>query len=155
MDLIITTAESMELLGKSLGIQASTGIQIHLSGELGAGKTTIARGFLYGLGYKGKVKSPTYTLVEPYKVGSFSIFHFDFYRINSPEEVESMGYRDYLGADTIFLIEWPERAGKFIDKADLHVEIKHNIDSRVVKITALSPKADALISEIPVSISKH
>ena len=83
---------------------------VFLVGDLGAGKTTLARGILRGLGFAGHVKSPTYTLVEPYEFGSTRVYHFDFYRIKDREELEYIGLDDLLGERAIKLVEWPERA---------------------------------------------
>ena len=83
---------------------------IFLEGEMGAGKTTLARGILRGLGFNGHVKSPTYTLVEPYEFAAIHVYHFDFYRIRDPEELEYIGLDDLLGERAIKLIEWPEKA---------------------------------------------
>jgi tRNA threonylcarbamoyladenosine biosynthesis protein TsaE len=148
MQLTVPNPEAMESLGRQLAGAASAGTQIHLSGELGAGKTTLVRGFLHGLGYQGKVKSPTYTLVEPYKLGPLSIFHFDFYRIKAPEEVELMGYREYPGADAICLIEWPDKAGDFLGEADLRVEFKHQPGGRSLEFSSFSQTGNSLISKI-------
>ena len=148
MHLSIPTPEAMESLGKAMADSARAGMQIHLSGELGAGKTTLVRGFLTGLGHQGKVKSPTYTLVEPYDFGTLSVYHFDFYRIKTPQEVELMGYREYPGADTICLIEWPEKAGDFIGDADIRIEIRHESEGRSVELSGLSQEGKSLINKI-------
>src|SRR5262245_36448846 len=108
--MMIPNTEEMEKLGKELAkliTFKNTGLILHLTGMLGAGKTTLVRGFLRGMDYEGIVKSPTYTLVEPYILFSKKIYHFDLYRLHSPEELEYMGIRDYFHASNICLIEWP------------------------------------------------
>jgi len=100
----------MLALGAQLAEQAKPGDIIFLKGELGAGKTTLARGFLRALGYIGLVKSPTYTLVEPYHLDNVILYHFDFYRLNRIEELDEIGLSDYLTEDAICLIEWPEKS---------------------------------------------
>lgn len=95
------------------------GLVVFLQGELGAGKTTFTRGILRGLGYQGKVKSPTYNLIELYKISRLYLYHFDFYRFNNPHEWEEAGFRDYFNADSICLVEWPEKANGLLPQADL------------------------------------
>jgi tRNA threonylcarbamoyladenosine biosynthesis protein TsaE len=97
-------------LGARLARTAKPGLLIFLRGELGAGKTTFARGFLRGLGYRGRVKSPTFTLVEPYEFSKLYLYHFDFYRFGEPEELRDAGLREYFAADAVCLVEWPEKA---------------------------------------------
>jgi tRNA threonylcarbamoyladenosine biosynthesis protein TsaE len=148
MQILVNSPEQMESLGRRLAEASVAGMQIHLSGDLGAGKTTLVRGFLHGFGYTGKVKSPTYTLVEPYSFVNLSIFHFDFYRVNSPAEIESIGFREYPGADAICLIEWPEKGGNMLEKPDLVVRFKILGLSRELEMLAYTPKANSLISII-------
>jgi tRNA threonylcarbamoyladenosine biosynthesis protein TsaE len=108
---------------------------VFLEGELGAGKTTLARGILRGLGFAGHVKSPTYTLVEPYEFDTQRVYHFDFYRIKDPEELEYIGLDDLLGERAIKLVEWPERASGRLPRPDRVVRIRVENDGRVVEQT--------------------
>jgi tRNA threonylcarbamoyladenosine biosynthesis protein TsaE len=99
-------------------------LTVFLCGDLGAGKTTLTRGLLRGLGYTGKVKSPTYTLVEPYKDSRISVYHFDFYRFTHAEEFLEAGLEEYFEGDGIRLVEWPDRAQPYLPAADLEVRLQ-------------------------------
>jgi tRNA threonylcarbamoyladenosine biosynthesis protein TsaE len=112
------------------------GAVIYLSGPLGVGKTTFTRGFLRGLGYTDKVKSPTYTLVEPYEIADKKIFHFDLYRLMDANELELLGVRDYFTQDAICLIEWPEKGFPFLSAADLNCQIAFHGTEREMTIEA-------------------
>ena len=99
------------------------GLNIYLHGNLGAGKTTFARGVLHGLGHIGKVKSPTYTLVEPYNFSDYNVYHFDLYRFIDEEEWEAAGFREYFNPQSICMIEWPEKAAHILPKPDIDVKL--------------------------------
>ncbi|EZQ12152.1 tRNA (adenosine(37)-N6)-threonylcarbamoyltransferase complex ATPase subunit type 1 TsaE [Acinetobacter sp. Ver3] len=121
---------------------------IYLIGDLGAGKTTLTRYWLQNLGHRGAVKSPTYTLVEPYKINQQDVFHFDLYRLNDPYELELMGIRDYLDiADALFLFEWPSKGGDEIPEADVILNIEKSDDESVRHVT-ISANDEALLAKL-------
>lgn len=117
-------------------------LAVYLHGDLGAGKTTLVRGLLHELGHHGKVKSPTYTLVEPYEVeinqNKVQVYHFDLYRFIDEEEWEAAGFRDYFNPHAICLIEWPEKAGNIIPQADIDVYIEVKGEGRTIRYIANS-----------------
>lgn len=120
--------------GKELSpCPATIGGKIYLSGELGAGKTTLTRGIMRGYGYIGAVKSPTYTLVEPYELQGCNIYHFDFYRLADPEEMEFLGVWDYFADSNLCIIEWPERGKGFLPRPDIDIAL--TLESRGRRIT--------------------
>ena len=135
---IISSAEEMENVGGRLASACNSGCIFYLNGDLGVGKTTLTRGFLRALGYTGKVKSPTYTLVEDYSVSERMVYHFDLYRLGDPEELEYIGIRDYLDEQAICLIEWSEKGKPFIPKADVEVQISYNGEARLLELRACS-----------------
>lgn len=130
--LIIQNEAAMMQLGGSLANHFPKGGIVLLNGDLGTGKTTLVRGLLRHLGFDGIVKSPTYTLVEPYVVNGRSIYHFDLYRLGDPEELEYMGGRDYWNKNALCLIEWPEKAQGYLPKEDLKITIEHDNERRRV-----------------------
>jgi tRNA threonylcarbamoyladenosine biosynthesis protein TsaE len=127
---------------------AEPALLIALQGDLGAGKTTLSRGLLIGLGHVGAVKSPTYTLVEPYDLAMGQVCHFDFYRLQDPEELEYMGFRDYLVESRLCLIEWPERGVGFLPEADILIEIVQLDEGRKVTLSGQSEQAKKIISQL-------
>jgi tRNA threonylcarbamoyladenosine biosynthesis protein TsaE len=147
MELIIPSEVAMMEFGARLAGIAESGSILYLQGPLGAGKTTLVRGFLRGLGYPGGVKSPTYTLVESYHLPSQTIHHFDLYRLANPEELEYIGLRDYLTEDAICLIEWPEKARRLLPDPLLCCRIAVvNHESRKITLTTSQKKVIELLN---------
>ncbi len=110
-------------LGRTLGALLQPGFAVHLAGELGSGKTTLARGIVHGLGFAGKVKSPTFALVEPYVDSRLSLYHFDFFRFKNQMEWEEAGLRECFNDRSICIVEWPEKAGVRLPPADLRIRL--------------------------------
>lgn len=144
----IMNANEMLQFASYLANTIDTNVIIYLHGPLGAGKTTWVRGFLSGLGYTDKVKSPTYTVVESYQIENKILFHFDFYRINDPRELEHIGIHDYFTAPAICLIEWPEKGFPFLPDADLICYIAFNEPGRELHLVAKSAKGEKILEAI-------
>ena len=129
-----TESDTLEL-GAALARGLRPGLVIYLQGELGAGKTTLARGLLRGLGYQGRVKSPTFTLVEPYSVSRLDLYHFDFYRFDNLQDLVDSGFREYFHSDAVCLIEWPDK-GVGLPQADLRISLQVAGTGRSVDLQA-------------------
>jgi len=140
-------AQTLEL-GAKLAASSGSNATIFLYGNLGAGKTTLSRGFLQGLGHTGKVKSPTYTLVEPYEIEGQKIFHFDLYRLRDPQELEFMGIQDYFSPPVLCLIEWPEHGAGFLPTADLSCYIETKLTGREVRLIAHTDQGAAILKTL-------
>ena len=140
-----------EALGAALAPGAQAGRVIHLRGELGAGKTTLVRGLLRALGHAGRVKSPTYTLVEPYELSSLHFYHFDFYRLKNQEEWEQAGFRDYFSGAALCAVEWPERAHGLLAPPDVDIELRFEGEHRRVRLTAHGVAGEDWLSSLRFS----
>ena len=134
-------------LGRRLAAIITPPLILNLSGELGAGKTTLSRGLIQAFGHEGAVKSPTYALVEPYELAGVDLFHFDLYRLSDPEELEYMGIRDYFTENSICIVEWPDRGHGAIPDADISCHIKYVGEGREVEIVSGSEKGQLLLSK--------
>jgi len=111
---------------------------VGLTGDLGAGKTTLVGGLLAALGHEGPARSPTYTLIEPYRLAGRDVYHCDLYRLRDPEELEDLGLRDLLAGPSVLLVEWPERAGERLREPDLHLHLEYTEAGRQAAVAASS-----------------
>lgn len=144
IETIIRSEQEMLRLGEGIAQVFEPPLLVYLQGPLGSGKTTLVRGMLRGLGHAGSVKSPTYTIVEPYQLDGLAVYHFDLYRLNDPEELEALGFRDYLSPSAICLLEWPERAAGLLPAANVEIAIAHSSSDpniRHMKVSGLDLQA--------------
>jgi tRNA threonylcarbamoyladenosine biosynthesis protein TsaE len=119
-----------------------------LSGNLGSGKTTLSRGLIQSYGHSGAVKSPTYTLVEPYEIGDKRIYHFDLYRMEDPEELEFIGLWDYLTEEALIIIEWPEKAFGVLPPADLAIQLEPQEKGRKITCSANTLPGETMLKKL-------
>ena len=143
---IINDEEAMVEFGGKIAETLLMGAVITLNGDLGAGKTTLSRGILNRLGHSGAVKSPTYTIVEPYQLDIGSVYHFDLYRVNDPQELDYIGFTDYLAQASLSLIEWPERGYGYLAGKDIGIEIEHLRSGRQVSVSAETDKGRDMLA---------
>jgi tRNA threonylcarbamoyladenosine biosynthesis protein TsaE len=138
-------------LGAVLAPRLIPGLTVYLCGDLGSGKTTLVRGLLRALGHGGKVKSPTYTLVELYTVSNLNLYHFDFYRLNQPEEYLDAGLDEYFQECGVCLVEWPDKAAPYVAAPDVQIELSMDGDGRQALLRAKSGKGAACLSNLKIS----
>ena len=136
ISLFLADESATAALARHLSTRLKPGMVIYLHGDLGAGKTTLVRGVLNALGYASRVKSPTYTLVEPYQVAGLDLRHFDLYRLHDEEEWEAAGFRDEFDGHNIFFIEWPGKARGLIPQADVEIAFEILAQGREIEIHA-------------------
>lgn len=136
------------LLGAALARALEPGLSIFLRGGLGAGKTTLVRGCLRALGYREKVKSPTYTLVEVYNVSSIDLYHFDFYRFDSPQEWAATGFREYFNPASVCLVEWPEKVEGQLLAADLELRLGIDDTGRTAEFEAKTERGHRCLDRL-------
>jgi tRNA threonylcarbamoyladenosine biosynthesis protein TsaE len=148
LELEVCSEQEMRALGARLIKACDSGGVITLQGDLGTGKTTLVRGALEACGITSGVRSPTYTLIEYYEQPRLSVAHFDLYRLGDAEELEYLGFRDYLGSDTLCLIEWPERAGDYLQDSGLQIHIEYRLPCRLVRISAANAWGQSLLQRL-------
>ncbi|MCG6900080.1 MAG: tRNA (adenosine(37)-N6)-threonylcarbamoyltransferase complex ATPase subunit type 1 TsaE [Gammaproteobacteria bacterium] len=140
-------ADATEQLGARLAESVRPAV-IYLRGDLGAGKTTLVRGLIHALGYTGRVRSPTYTLVEPYACEPCPVFHLDLYRLADPEELEWLGLRDMLGEPALLIVEWPERGSGVLPPADLTVYMEYSGNARLARLVPATEAGKLLLGTV-------
>jgi len=135
--------------GRRIAAHLHPPCNVYLQGDLGTGKTTLVRGILRGLGHTGPVRSPTYTLLEPYALGAMCLYHLDLYRLGDPEELEYLGLRDLLDGRNLLLVEWPERGRGVLPAPDLTIRIEHAGEARSLDLATHGPCGMALAAIEP------
>ena len=145
----VETGEGGRQLALAVQAAGMRTLTCYLEGELGAGKTTFVRGFLEGLGHRDRVPSPTYTLIEPYELGTFRIQHLDLYRIRDPAELDDLGLEDALTEGVIALVEWPDHGRGHLPAADLRLHFEWLPDGRRLAIAASSEAGRNVLATLP------
>jgi tRNA threonylcarbamoyladenosine biosynthesis protein TsaE len=139
-------------LGRRIAEACGADAVLYLRGELGAGKTTLTRGLMRGFGYDGPVKSPTYTLIEPYELPGRRVSHLDLYRVGDPGELEYLGLRELTAQPGVILVEWPERGDGWLPPPDLEIFIDYCDAGRAVTIDAASPRGAAMLEALRTNL---
>ena len=148
LELTLQDESQTPALGQRLASLLRGGGVLYLQGDLGAGKTTLSRGIIQALGHSGAVKSPTYTLVEPYELADLKVFHFDLYRLADPEELEFIGIRDYVEPGAVCIVEWPDRGADLIPSPDLSLTLEKDGKGRKITMMGRSPAGQTMLGEL-------
>lgn len=152
LSLLLPDEPATAALARAIASALQPGTTIHLSGDLGSGKTAFTRALLRALGHTGRAKSPTFTLVEPYNLSKFNLYHFDFYRLSSERAWLDAGFDEYLDGRGVVVIEWPEMAGNTLPEPDLLLRIRCDpaagVDARRVDVHARGPRGLACLNAI-------
>jgi tRNA threonylcarbamoyladenosine biosynthesis protein TsaE len=148
LELKLPNEASTLRLGEALAAGTAPGTVLFISGDLGAGKTTLVRGLLRALGYAGRAKSPTYALVEPYELSRLHLYHFDFYRFKDRSEWLNSGFREHFNPDSLCVVEWPEKAGDLLSPPDLHITLDFDGPARLARLEALSASGRSWLSSL-------
>ncbi|MGH8734636.1 MAG: tRNA (adenosine(37)-N6)-threonylcarbamoyltransferase complex ATPase subunit type 1 TsaE [Burkholderiales bacterium] len=147
-ELRLADSEATLRLGEALAAGAAPGTVLFISGDLGAGKTTLVRGLLRGLGYAGRAKSPTYALVEPYAFSRLDLYHFDFFRFKDRSEWLNSGFREHFNPGALCVVEWPEKAGDLLSPPDLRIRLDFEGEARRARLEALSEAGRSWLSSL-------
>ena len=151
MNIDLPDAAATEALGAAIAValeSSVTGLVIFLHGDLGAGKTTLARQLLRTLGVGGTIRSPTYTLMETYRVNGRDLLHMDLYRLNDPAELHNLGLVDYAPTQTVWLVEWPEKGGDLLPQGDIQISLSLSGQARKADVVGLSELGQRLVSKL-------
>jgi len=142
------TEEDTQVFGESIAKVIASPFNCFLKGDLGVGKTRLVRAIIQSLGFEGNVKSPTYTIVEPYHIDHFMVHHFDLYRLSDPEELEFLGIRDYFDQDSINFFEWPEKGHGWLEKPDWVIELDFDSDRRHCHLLAQTVRGEKYLEKL-------
>lgn len=148
MKQVLHDEAATQQLGQALAQCITAPLRLYFYGELGAGKTCMIRAMLRALGIEGPIKSPTFALVEPYQNDTLHLFHFDLYRLSEPEELEALGWRDYLTDDSVILLEWPEKGGAILPEPDLALHLSIIPEGRNVDCRAHTEKGQQIVKKL-------
>jgi len=152
MKIRLNTEEDTQVFGESIARVITSPFNCFLKGDLGVGKTRLVRAIIQSLGFKGNVKSPTYTIVEPYNIGHCSIHHFDLYRLSDPEELDFLGIRDYFDQQSINFFEWPDKGKGWLEQPDWVIEFEFESDTRVCHLIAQTERGEKYLLKLKKTI---